>query len=160
MEVRKQLLVPEKEDATHCAPQCGRLPACAPLAIPYVPRQADNPPVYEAREGVVRGTLFPGLDLPFMVYETPTPLPQTPLQELQTLGFAIVELGEYLDTHQHDREAFALFQSYCALYRRGREAYEQEHGPLTLQNAADFSDYRWMQDPWPWDYCAESAGEG
>lgn len=44
----------------------GRLPMTAPLANPYVPFQAENPPKYEARKGLVRGTLFPGLDLPFM----------------------------------------------------------------------------------------------
>ena len=44
----------------------GRLPAMAPLANPYVPFQLDNPPRYEARKALVRGTLFPGLDLPFL----------------------------------------------------------------------------------------------
>ena len=43
----------------------GRLPACAPLANPYVPFQNENPPKYEARKALIRGTLFPGLDLPF-----------------------------------------------------------------------------------------------
>ena len=42
----------------------GRLPAMAPLANPYVPFQLENPPQYEAQKGLVRGTLFPGLDLP------------------------------------------------------------------------------------------------
>ena len=44
----------------------GRLPAKAPLANPYVPFQLENPPRYEARKGLIRGTLYPGLDLPFM----------------------------------------------------------------------------------------------
>ena len=44
----------------------GRLPAAAPLANPYVPFQVENPPVYDSKKGIVRGTLFPGLDLPFM----------------------------------------------------------------------------------------------
>ena len=42
----------------------GKLPSSAPLANPYVPFQLENPPVYEASNGIVRGTLFPGLDLP------------------------------------------------------------------------------------------------
>lgn len=46
----------------------GRLPAMAPLANPYVPFQLENPPQYEAQKGLVRGTLFPGLDLPFMAW--------------------------------------------------------------------------------------------
>ena len=44
----------------------GRMPATAPLANPYVPFQDEDPPKYEARMGLIRGTLFPGLDLPFM----------------------------------------------------------------------------------------------
>ena len=34
----------------------GRLPAMAPLANPYVPFQLENPPVYDAGKGIVRGT--------------------------------------------------------------------------------------------------------
>ena len=44
----------------------GKLPSSAPLANPYVPFQLDSPPKYEPRKALVRGTLFPGLDLPFM----------------------------------------------------------------------------------------------
>ena len=72
----------------------GRLPAMAPLANPYVPFQLENPPVYEARKGIIRGTLFPGLDLPFMGMVNQKDLPQTPLAELQTLAFAINELPD------------------------------------------------------------------
>ena len=71
----------------------GRLPAMAPLANPYVPFQLENPPVYEARKGIVRGTLFPGLDLPFMGMINQKDLPVTPLAELQTMAFAIQELA-------------------------------------------------------------------
>ena len=44
---------------------CGRMPSMAPLANPYVPFQLENPPKYEPRRGLIRGTMFPGLDLPF-----------------------------------------------------------------------------------------------
>ena len=56
----------------------GRLPAMAPLANPYVPFQLENPPQYEAQKGLVRGTLFPGLDLPFMGMVNLNELPETP----------------------------------------------------------------------------------
>ena len=59
----------------------GQLPAMAPLANPYVPFQMENPPKYEARKGIVRGTLFPGLDLPFMGMVNKNPLPATPMTE-------------------------------------------------------------------------------
>ena len=86
----------------------GRLPAMAPLANPYVPFQMERPPKYDARKAMVRGTLFPGLDLPFMGMVNKKELPVTPLTELQTLGFALHELALYLDTHRDDAEALQL----------------------------------------------------
>lgn len=129
----------------------GELPSRAPLANPYVPYQMPNPPTYPAKNGIVRGTMFPGLDLPFMGMVNTTPLSETSLHELQTLCFAVLELGEYLDTHQDDMEAFELFRKYTELYRRAKEAYEQENGPLTMEASGKFSKYTWMHDPWPWD---------
>lgn len=134
--------------------RCGVLPANAPLANPYVPFQQNNPPTYPAKQGVLRGTLFPGLDLPFHGMINETPLTDSQLHELQTLGFAIVELGEYLDTHEDDQEAFELFRSYVKLYKEGREKYEQMHGPLTQTSAAAAEQYVWLKDPWPWDFGA------
>ena len=65
----------------------GRLPEMAPLANPYVPFQMENPPKYEAKKGIVRGTLFPGLDLPFMGMVNKNPLPSTGMTELQAKGY-------------------------------------------------------------------------
>ena len=75
----------------------GRLPASAPLANPYVPFQSEQAPRYEARKGLIRGTLFPGLDLPFLDMVNQKEKPVTPLSELQVLGFAIQELALYLE---------------------------------------------------------------
>ena len=59
----------------------GTLPgASAPLAIAYVPMQTSATPAYEAAEALSRGTLFPGLDLPFMNIVNDTQ-PVTPLTE-------------------------------------------------------------------------------
>ena len=93
----------------------GRLPAMAPLANPYVPFQLENPPKYEARKGLVRGTLFPGLDLPFMGTVNQKELRVTPRSELQVLRFAIQELALYLDTHRDDHEALELYRQYQEL---------------------------------------------
>ena len=71
----------------------------APLANPYVPYQMEDPPKYEARKGLVRGTLYPGLDLPFMGMVNQKELPVTSMSDLQALGFAVQELALYLDTH-------------------------------------------------------------
>jgi len=141
-----------REQEMQSDPGYGVLPACAPLANPYVPYQQENPATYPAKNGVVRGTLFPGLDLPFMGMTNDVPLDDTPLHELQALCFALTELGLYLDTHEDDREAFELFQSYAKLHREGKAVYEQRYGPLTMDAAAETESYGWMRDPWPWEY--------
>ena len=131
----------------------GLLPASAPLANPYVPFQLDNPPKYEPRKGFVRGTLFPGLDLPFMGMINKDEQPITPLTELQTLGFAIHEIALYLDTHREDKEALELYRSLQKLYHQGREKYEKMYGPLNHMSMTE-GEYRWLDDPWPWEYAA------
>lgn len=131
----------------------GRLPAVAPLANPYVPFQIENPPRYEAQKGLVRGTLFPGLDLPFLGMVNQKELPDMPMAQLQALGFAVQELALYLDTHRDDQEALELYRSYQQLYRRCREEYSKRHGPLNHMQESDSENYEWLDDPWPWEYC-------
>lgn len=135
----------------------GRLPAMAPLANPYVPFQLENPPKYEAKKALTRGTLFPGLDLPFLGMVNKENLPATTLAELQALDFAIVELALYLDTHREDQEALEVYRKYQELYDRCREVYEKKYGPLNHISARD-GDYTWLDDPWPWELGASKEG--
>lgn len=129
----------------------GRLPAMAPLANPYVPFQLEDPPKYERRTALVRGTLFPGLDLPFMGMINKNEKPVTPLTELQTMAFSLQELALYLDTHRDDREALDLYRSMQKMYEEGRRLYEKECGPLTHMSPTE-GEYKWLDDPWPWEY--------
>lgn len=129
----------------------GRLPAMAPLANPYVPFQLENPPKYETRKGLVRGTLFPGLDLPFMGMVNKNELAVTPLTELQAMGFAIQELALYLDTHRDDQEALDVYRAYQKMYDEGRATYEKMYGPLNHMSMHE-GEYKWLDDPWPWEY--------
>lgn len=129
----------------------GRLPSLAPLANPYVPFQMEDSPKYEPKTAIVRGTLFPGLDLPFMNMVNQKELPMTPLAELQTMGFVLHELALYLDTHRNDKEALEVFRTFQKMYAKGREKYEKECGPLTHMSAME-NGYDWLNDPWPWEY--------
>ena len=131
----------------------GKLPAMAPLANPYVPFQLEYPPKYEARKAIIRGTLFPGLDLPFMGMVNKKELPVTPLTELQTLGFALHELALYLDTHRDDAEALQLYRQYQQIYHKGMMEYGEKCGPLTHMTPNESAEYNWLSDPWPWEYC-------
>ena len=129
----------------------GNLPAVAPLANPYVPFQMASPPKYEAGKALIRGTLFPGLDLPFMGMVNKNELPVTPLTELQAMGFMIQELALYLDTHRNDSEALALYRTYQRMYKEAKKKYEEICGPLSHKTICD-GPYRWLDDPWPWEY--------
>lgn len=130
----------------------GRMPAMAPLANPYVPFQLENPPRYEARKGLVRGTLYPGLDLPFMGMVNNKELPVTSMSDLQALAFAVQELALYLDTHRDDREALELYRAYQKMYDKCKEEHSRKHGPMNHGMVSDCDSYTWLDDPWPWEY--------
>ena len=91
----------------------------APLAMSYVPMQVSSAPSYEASEALARGTLFPGLDLPFMNIVNEK-APDVPTAELMAIDFVTDELELYLDTHAGDREAFDLYQNFLALRKEAR----------------------------------------
>jgi len=135
----------------------GRLPAQAPLANPYVPFQQEDPPKYEARRALIRGTLYPGLDLPFQGRVNTKELNVTPMTELQALAFAIQELALYLDTHRDDREALEAYRAYQQMYAQCSAKYQQTCGPLNHKTPDDCGNYRWLDDPWPWEYCGNKG---
>ena len=133
---------------------CGILPAQAPLANPYVPYQPTDQEQYPARTGLVRGTLFPCLDLPFLGMVNNEEQSDTMLHQLQALSFAVQELGLYLDTHADDAEAVELFRQYTELYETGMAQYQESCGPLFQKQAAQNGTYTWNSTPWPWEYAA------
>ena len=139
--------------AVTCPDANGTLPECAPLAVPYVPFQQNNPQRYSQNDALNNGTLFPGLNLPFHLKKDAANVVNTPLAELQALEFVLLELGIYLDTHPTDGEAFALFQQYAALEKAGREKYESLYGPLFQSSTAGQKSFSyWLKNPWPWDF--------
>lgn len=146
------------ETTASCAETCGSahgtLPACAPLANPYVPFQGQSPDRYPADRALWKGTLFPGLDLPSggaAVVEPRSTTDMHRMQELQAANFAITELGLYLDTHAEDEEAVQLFNQYVEQYEMLRQQAEDNGIALTQMDAAAGGSYRWLDDPWPWD---------
>lgn len=132
----------------------GRLPQMAPLANPYVPFQLENPPKYEPGMALIRGTLFPGLDLPFMNMVNNKEKEPTPKSELQKLAFMIQELALYLDTHPDDREALEAYQNYQKIYAKLAKEYGEHVAQLNHAQPTDGERYRWLDDPWPWEFAA------
>lgn len=130
----------------------GSLPgAYAPLAMSFVPMQVSAAPNYEATEALARGTLFPGLDLPFMNIVNEK-APDMPTAELMAIDFVADELELYLDTHAEDGEAFELYQSILALRREARERYTARYGVITQCDQLGRDSFTWLDDPWPWEF--------
>lgn len=142
-----------------CDYKSGSLPPCAPLVAAFVPMQGENPPRYGSYEALTRGTLFPGLDLPFKnIANKSNPYSGTPLGELMALSFMVKELQLYLDTHPEDEEAFKALKSVIALRQKGQKAYVERYGPISFSDVQYSDKYNWIQDPWPWEY-TEMGGE-
>lgn len=140
-------------------PSCaGILPANGLLATPYVPYQPNNPARYTAKLGLVRGTLYPCLDLPFRGMVNTNELSDTPMHELQALGFALQDLALYLDTHADDEEAAELYQKYSALYESGMRNYRQNCGTLRRIDSVQDGRFTWTDSPWPWELSANREG--
>ncbi len=146
------------DDNNGCGYKNGSLPECASLAMAYVPMQQSVEPVYNTAQALSRGTLFPGLDLPFMSMINTGDLTGTPLGEIMALDFVAHELSLYLDTHGDDDEAFALYKNILNLSTTAKEKYVKLYGPLTHADLGQAQSYTWLKNPWPWDYCGKTEG--
>ena len=121
--------------------------------------QANAEPAYEKAEALVKGTLFPGLDLPFMDYVASGTLEDTPLYELMALDFVTQELALYLDTHADDKKAFETWKCFTELAEEGRRRYAERFGPLKRSQTAMFDSWVWPDEPWPWEFLG-NGGNG
>lgn len=70
------------------------------------------------------------------------------LKRLSAIGFTMLELRMFLDTHPNDKEANELFNKYQEKYKALVKEYEAEFGPLTLNGK---NSDEWLENPWPWD---------
>lgn len=135
----------------------GSLPERFPLATALTPMQESAEPIYDSGEALARGTLFPGLDLPFMGIVNPE-LPSTPLAELMAIDFVAHELVLYLDTHEEDQEAFEMLQTFLALAKEARRRYTEQCGPVKHSDLLSADRFSWLCNPWPWDYNGRREG--
>lgn len=140
-----------------CTYREGSLPSCAPLAVATIPMQPAATPAYDTAEALSKGTLFPGLDLPFMDYVSSGMTETGPLAELMALDFVTHELALYLNTHSGDTEAFETWKCFTELAAEGRRRYAEQYGPITRNETAMFDKWIWPDAPWPWEFCAEGG---
>lgn len=72
------------------------------------------------------------------------------LTELMEVGFCLIEMSMFLDTHPNDERGVALHNAYAAKYKELTDTYNLKFEALTSN---DFSETPWefINDPWPWD---------
>lgn len=73
-------------------------------------------------------------------------------KRLQELGFILVELNLYLDTHPDCMQAREVFNRYSAEMKQLREQYESRYGAtLNFGLSAAGNEFDWINSPWPWE---------
>ena len=134
----------------------GSLPQNGALGAAYVPIQNSVEPYYDREEALSQGTLFPGLNLPFMNMLN-SKEKSGPYNELMAIDFVTDELELYLDTHKTDEEAFGLLKTFYKLRTEAHRRYLELYGPVQQRDMESMKSYSWIQDPWPWDYSEKGA---
>ena len=71
------------------------------------------------------------------------------IQKIRCLSFAIVELSQYLNTHNDDEKALCLHREYANELRDLKDKYQKVYGPLTINFPCN--KWRWIEEPWPWE---------
>lgn len=73
------------------------------------------------------------------------------LQWINEVSFAVTDISLYLDTHPDDKEALAFFMKYNAERQKALRLYNNQFGPLLLDNITNTNFWNWATDPWPWE---------
>ncbi len=73
------------------------------------------------------------------------------MREIQEVGFALVDLNLYLDSHPDCKMALDFFRDMQIKYAQLQADYEMEFGPLTAFDTNTEQGWTWVQHPWPWE---------
>lgn len=72
------------------------------------------------------------------------------IQFIREVGFAVVDISLYLDTHPCDRAALQYYKKYRDLQKRATEEYAAMYGPLLIADVNSDCYWDWIDEPWPW----------
>lgn len=73
------------------------------------------------------------------------------LKKVMEYDFALYDLVLYLDTHPFDEEALCLYKELLEEAKEAKNDYEKNFGPLSVENGATECDWKWIENPWPWE---------
>ena len=76
-------------------------------------------------------------------------------KKICAIDFALHELTLYLDTHTWDKRALTKRNALLMERRQAVADYEARFGKyIVIPNDVDGDRWAWVDDPWPWEYCA------
>ena len=107
-------------------------------------------------EGFIRGNMFRNLYEP---YKQEKPFQIQPMNEqaemltnIDSLGFAMIDLNLYLDVFPNDRSALEQFNQYRKQKEEILKQYEAKYGPIEMSSdALNMYPWAWVNRPWPWE---------
>jgi spore coat protein JB len=73
------------------------------------------------------------------------------LKDIGIVGFTVLELAIYLDTHPSDRKAIEYFNHYNRIQKQLEKEFSRMYYPLTLDHAESNQEWSWGAAPLPWE---------
>ena len=112
--------------------------------------------LFDPYNGLIRGNLFKNLYDPYKSGEPYEIKPMNAQAELLTyidsLSFAMIDLGLLLDVNPDNQEMIKLFNQYREEKENLTKEYESKYGPITLDSdSLNSYPWSWNDMPWPWD---------
>lgn len=108
------------------------------------------------QEGLEKGNLFKNLYDPYKGYKPVGVSSKTEkgklLNEILSYGFAMNDLGLYLDVYTNNSNYIGLYNEYRKIKENLVNQYEKMYGPLSLSsNTLENNNWVWINSPWPWE---------
>ena len=115
-----------------------------------------NSNLFDPYNGFIRGNLFKNLYDPYKSEEPYEIKPMNTQAELLThldsLSFAMIDLGLLLDVNPNNEKAIKLYNKYREEKENLMKDYEYKFGPITLDSdKLNSYPWAWNDMPWPWD---------
>lgn len=116
----------------------------------------NNSNLFDPYIGFISGNMFPDL---YNSYKISKPLEIEPMNEqaeiltyIDSLCFATIDLGLYLDLYPEDKNMIQLYNKYKNQLNQYEKEYEKKFGPLTLSSdSLNMYPWAWDNMPWPWE---------
>lgn len=113
-----------------------------------------SPEILNPEEGFLKGNMFLNEYIPYRNYTYSKIIPRTRREELlleiMELSFAINDLNLYLDLHPLNEDVLKKFKSLVEKSCAKEMEFVQMYGPIDLIDSVDEQEFKWIEDPWPW----------